>query len=61
MLVHSFSPTREHVGAFEALASAYGVAVLAGQLAEVPHPGAIRLFIGWVQGDPRYLSAAVSS
>lgn len=55
MIVHSFSATHANFSAFEALASAYGVAIQSGQLAEVSRYRDIRLFIGWAQGDPDYL------
>lgn len=56
MLVHSFNPTHANFSAFEALASAYGQGIRAGQLVEVSSYRDIRLFIGWAQGDPIYLS-----
>jgi hypothetical protein len=56
MLVHSFSPTHANFSAFEALAAAYGVAIQSEMLTEVARYHDIRLFIGWAQGDPQYLT-----
>ncbi len=56
MLVHSFSPEHANFSAFETLASAYGQRIHSEQLVEVSSYRDIRLFIGWVQGDPIYLS-----
>lgn len=55
MLVHSFSPTSANFSAFEALGLAYGVMIKPEQLVEIARYRDIRLFIGWVQGDLRYL------
>ncbi len=56
MLVHSFSLIHANFSAFEALAAAYDVAIQSEALSEVTRYHDIRLFIGWVQGDPHYLS-----
>lgn len=56
MVVHSFSPTHANFASFAAFASAYGVATGPGNLIEVAQYRDIRLFIGWAQGDPIYLS-----
>ena len=56
MIVHSFSPAHTNFAAFAIFTAAYRVTAQPGKLVEVAQPEGVRLFIGWVQGDPRFLA-----
>lgn len=56
LLVHSFSQSAMWFGDFAAFASAVGASAEHNQLAAAHIPGEVRLFVGWVEGDPRFLA-----
>jgi len=56
MIVQSFSPTQAHIEPFYTFVNAFGQKARPGQLIEVTQVDGIRLFVGWAQGDSRYLS-----
>lgn len=57
MIVHSFSPKRMWLDAFQRFVGLYGETVDPGQLVEVTLPTGMPLFLGWVCGDLRFLEA----
>jgi len=48
MIVHSFSPEHSWLADYQAFLGLFGVTGLVGELVELPLPGSIRLFAGWV-------------
>lgn len=56
MLVHSFSPTSEWYADYEAFAKALGAVATIGTVTKVGSRGGINLHLGWVTGDPRFLT-----
>lgn len=56
MLVHSFSPANQGFSDFEAFAGLFNVAPEVGQIASAGMFEGMPLFLGWCEGDPRFLS-----
>lgn len=57
MLVHSFSPSRKWYSEFERFASLFDVAPQPGRLLCVRPNAFPPIYLGWVTGDERFLSA----
>lgn len=55
MIVHSFSPTHSNWRVFHGFAQAFGKDIKVGELVEISRYKDIPIYIGWAQGDPRYL------
>jgi hypothetical protein len=56
MMVHSFSPTHANFDAFREFLRAFNQTAEIGQLVEVSSYKGIRIFVGWSQGDARFLT-----
>lgn len=56
MLVHSFSQDHRWFGDFAAFAGLLGVGVEVGRVVAVGQRGGVQLHVGWVRGNPIYLS-----
>ena len=56
MLVHSFSPTQAWFSDFAAFASLFGVAAEPGRTLSAGKRSGVELQLGWVCGDPAYLT-----
>lgn len=56
MLVHSFSQTHDWFADFAAFAELYGADIQRGTVAEVAVLGGVHLSLGWVTGEPAFLS-----
>ena len=57
MIVHSFSPERRWLPAFEHFLALLGVSAEPGQPAVLTVPSGQRLILGWACGDPVHLAA----
>jgi hypothetical protein len=57
MIVHSFSPQQASLGDYQAFLGLFGKKGGPGQLVQLGTPDGVRLWAGWAQGDPRFLSA----
>lgn len=56
MLVHSFSQEMMHFDDYATFVGLYGQTAEAGRLVEAGQLGDVTLYLGWVVGDPEYLS-----
>ena len=56
MLVHSFSQEHEWFGDFAAFAGLLGVGAEVGRVHAAGKRGGVQLHVGWVRGNPAYLS-----
>jgi hypothetical protein len=56
MVVHSFSPTNNHLSDFDAFVGLYGKSVKPGLLVLLGEPAGSRLWTAWVSGDQRFLA-----
>lgn len=57
MLVHAFTDDEKGFGDFTAFAKALGAASTRGQIARAHPCGDVELWLGWVDGERRYLEA----
>lgn len=55
MIVHSFSPERRWLDAFNQFGNLFGLDFTAGEPATITLPSRKRLILGWACGDPRHL------
>lgn len=57
LLVHSFSPSGMWYADYAAFAALLGVDSAPGAVVDTSERGGVRLFLGWVRGDQRFLEA----